>query len=103
MKTPELSVQALFCAKGSRENPRIFSHPDWGPLPARHCRYRNRTGSTPKALADCTAGRGSHPALKTNSIKLYRYYTPAAPEIQYPAAKKLSFPAEEYFLSGSPV
>ena len=39
-----------------------FFHPDF------HGRYRNLTGSCAEALADFTAGREFHPALKTCSI-----------------------------------
>ena len=36
----------------------IFSHPDY------NCRYWNLTNSCAVALADCTADREFHPALK---------------------------------------
>ena len=37
------------------------------PVNARHCRSRSFTGSVPKReVADCTADRDFHPALKTS-------------------------------------
>ena len=51
-----------------RKQPDIFSHPDF------NCRYWKHSNSALVALADSTADREFHPALKTYAIYLYALY-----------------------------